>query len=269
MQDTALKKGSHSKGTVAEGPQRSQTLVRGLEIIDAVAEGPATIAEIANVTQLTYSTVHRLVSVLVARRYLKLTDTRSVVLGPRLIELGFAAHSRIDLVRHARPWLEELSGKTGDTVHLARLENGEVSYLDKLSGSRAVEISSRVGGRKPVISTGVGKALILDRSKAELADLYRSDQHLINHPVPMETWLERLDQYQKGDCAFDLGEDEASIRCVAAPVRDATGQIVAAISVSSTIEHMGPQRMQALITEVKSAASQISAGLGYTARTRP
>ncbi|WP_237168361.1 IclR family transcriptional regulator [Paracoccus shandongensis] len=269
MQDNAPNQQTRRKGATAEGPQRSQTLVRGLEIIDAVADGPATIAEIAGATQLTYSTVHRLVSVLVARRYLKLTDTRGVTLGPRLIELGFAAHSRVDLVRHARPWLEELSASTGDTVHLARLENGEVSYLDKLSGSRAVEISSRVGGRKPVISTGVGKALILDRSRAELAALYQSDRHLMNHPVPQEVWLERLGHYQEGGFAFDLGEDEASIRCVAAPVRDATGRIVAAISVSSTTEHMSGPRMQSLIAEVKSAASRISAGLGHRSPDRP
>ncbi|HHX88926.1 MAG TPA: IclR family transcriptional regulator [Paracoccus sp.] len=263
MQHTAPRNGSLQKGATAKEPQRSQTLVRGLQIIDAVADGPATIADIANATRLTYSTVHRLVSVLVERRYLKLTDMRSVALGPRLIELGFAAHSRIDLVRHARPWLEELSGKTGDTVHLARMENGEVSYLDKLRGNRAVEISSRVGGRKPVVSTGVGKALILDWGKARLAELYRSDHHLMNHPVPESLWLERQEQYQKGDFTFDLGEDEASIRCVAAPLRDATGQIIAAISVSSTIDHMSEQRMQDLIEVVKSAALQISTGLGY------
>ena len=269
MQETALKHEPRRKDAAADAPQRSQTLARGLEIVDAVADGPATIAEIAGATRLTYSTVHRLVSVLVARRYLKLTETRSVALGPRLIELGFAAHSRIDLVRHARPWLEELSAKTGDTVHLARLENGEVSYLDKLGGSRAVEISSRVGGRKPVISTGVGKALILDRSRTELAGLYESDHHLMNHPVSKDLWLERLERYRQGDFSFDLGEDEASIRCVAAPVRDATGRIVAAISVSSTVEHMSEQRMQSLIVEVKSAASRISAGLGHISRTRP
>lgn len=264
--DADLKNKSRPDGAQAAAPQRSQTLVRGLEIIDAVADSPASIADIAAATGLTYSTVHRIASVLVEQRYLQLTDSRTIALGPRLIELGFAAHARLDLVRLARPRLEELSRQTRDTVHLARLENGEVSYLDKLGGSRAVEISSRIGGRKPVISTGVGKALILDRSEAELAELYRRDLHLMQNPVPEAEWLSRQAGYRAGGYAFDLGEDEASIRCVSAPVRDATGRIVAAISVSSTVEYMDMQRMRALIEEVKSVAADISADLGFRAR---
>lgn len=246
-----------------EGGTRSQTLVRGLEIVDAVANGPASIGEIATATGLTYPTVHRIVSVLVELRYLKANDSRAFSLGPRLIELGFAAHAQVDLVQQARPWLEELSRRTRDTVHLARLENGEVAYLDKLRGTRAVEISSRIGGRKPVISTGVGKALILDLTDTQLTELYRRDSHLMLHPVAEDEWLHRLCRYRAGDYSFDLGEDEASIRCVAAPVRGATGRIVAAISVSSTIEYMDEERMTALIADVKHVAQAISADLGY------
>src|SRR5690606_7000068 len=111
---------------------RSQTLVRGLEILDAVADGPKTIADIAAATGLTYSTVHRIVSVLQENRYLKAESVREFALGPRLIELGFAAYSRTDLVRVARPLLDALSRETRDTVHLARLDGWEVAYLDKL-----------------------------------------------------------------------------------------------------------------------------------------
>lgn len=150
-------------------------------------------------------------------------------------------------------------------MHLARLENGEVSYLDKLGGSRAVEISSDRRAQACHL-TGVGKALILDRSEAELTELYRRDLHLMHHPVTEAEWLSRLARYRAGGYTFDLGEDEASIRCVAAPVRDATGRIVAAISVSSTVEHMDPQRMQGLIDEVKSVAVGISADLGFHTR---
>lgn len=247
----------------AEGAQRSQTLVRGLEIIDAVSTAPASIAEIAAGTGLTYSTVHRIVSVLVEQRYLKLNDQRNFALGPRLIELGFAAHLQVDVIRNARPRLEDLARQTRDTVHLARWENGEVSYLDKLPGTRAVEISSRVGGRKPVISTGIGKALLLDMTDAELASLYDRDHHLMTHPTSKEEWMRRIRAYRAGGYAYDLGEDEASIRCVAAPLRDATRRIVAAISVSSTVEYMDEARMHRLIAEVQATARVISADLGY------
>lgn len=241
---------------------RSQTLLRGLEIIDAVAERPATIQEIAAMTGLTYSTVHRILSVLLEQRYLKSSNAREFELGPRLIELGFAAHSRTDIVRVARPWLEDLSRETRDTVHLAQRDGWEVAYLDKLRGTRPIEISSRIGGRKPIISTGVGKALILDEPETTLSRLYQRDHHLLAGEMSEAEWLELMASYRSNGYAYDLGEDSPSIRCVAVPLRDATGCIVAAISVSSTAEYMQPARMSALIDEVKRVARAISAELG-------
>ncbi|AMY72290.1 IclR family transcriptional regulator [Frigidibacter mobilis] len=241
---------------------RSQTLARGLDIVDAVSERARSIADIAAVTGLTYSTVHRIVSVLLERRYIKAENPREFTLGPRLIELGFAAYSRIDLVREARPWLEELAREVRDTVHLAQLEGWEVAYLDKLRGSRPVEISSRIGGRKPVISTGVGKALILDEPEPTLLRLYQRDHHLLSDDMTEANWLSLMAGYRAGGYAFDLGEDEPSIRCVAAPIRDATGRIIAAVSVSSTVEYMPAARMHDLVPDVQRAAQAISAAIG-------
>lgn len=245
---------------------RSQTLVRGLEILDAAADQPRTIAEIASMTGLTYSTVHRIVSVLLEQRYLKAENPREFALGPRLIELGFAAYSQTTLVRVARHWLEDLSRETRDTVHLAQLDGWEVTYLDKLRGTRPVEISSRIGGRKPVISTGVGKALMLDESEATLSRLYQRDHHLLPDNMTEVDWLALMAKYRAGGYSYDLGEDEPSIRCVAAPIRDATGRIIAAVSVSSTLEYMSPERMRDLVPEVQRVAQAISADLGARPR---
>ncbi|MHA7970560.1 IclR family transcriptional regulator [Rhizobium sp. CAU 1783] len=241
---------------------RSQTLLRGLDILDAVADKPRTIQEIAANTGLTYSTVHRIVSVLLERRFLKADNAREFALGPRLIELGFSAYSRIDLVQVARPFLEELSRLTRDTVHLAQREGWEVAYLDKLRGSRPVEISSRIGGRKPVISTGVGKALMLDQPEAVLVELYKRDHQLLPGNMTEADWLVQMSNYRAGGYAYDLGEDQPSIRCVAAPLHDATGRVVAAISVSSTLEFMPPSRMRDLVPEVQRVARAISSELG-------
>jgi|TARA_R110000803_G_scaffold153982_9_gene218791 DNA-binding IclR family transcriptional regulator len=241
---------------------RSQTLVRGFQIIDAVAERPRNIQEISSVTGLTYGTVHRIVAVLQEQRYLKPERSHGFTLGPRLIELGFAAYSRVDLVQVVRPWLEELSDLTHDTVHLARREGWEVTYLDKLPGARPVEISSRVGGRKPVISTGVGKALLFDEPELVLKQLYEQDGHLLPDRMSQKEWLALMASYRAEGYSYDLGEDEPSIRCVAAPLRDATGKIIAAVSVSSTHEYMSPARMQELIPLVKRIAKSISHELG-------
>ncbi|WP_322997889.1 IclR family transcriptional regulator [Castellaniella sp.] len=241
----------------------SQTLVRGLDVIDAVSQDGATdIGVIAARTGMTYSTAHRIVSVLLQRQYLKRVPGKGYRLGRKLLALGFQAHSQIELTAIARPFLERLATQTSDTVHLACEELGAVFYLEKIASRRPVEISSRVGGIKPLISTGVGKALLLDGNVGSWGTLY--DQHAASLQLPLtrDQWLDLMQGYARSGYAYDLGEDEPSIRCVAAPVRDARHTIVAAISVTSTSDYMSPKRMRDLVPVVLDAARRISAEMG-------
>jgi DNA-binding IclR family transcriptional regulator len=246
-------------------PQRvlaSQTLFRGLDIVDAVASGVTTLPAISEKTGINSSTAHRLASALVQMRYLKFEARKGYSLGTKLIELGFQAHRQLDLPSRARGFLEKLAADTSDTVHLAILDNDEVIYLDKLAGQRAVEISSRVGGRKAVCSTGVGKALMLDKSEQEWRDQYAHDAARGNCKVSEEEWLALMRSYVAKGYTLDLGEDASLIRCVAAPVRDASERIVAAISVSSALDYMDDQRMKSLVPVVRGVAEQIGRQLG-------
>lgn len=245
--------------------KKSQTLLRGLDMLEAVAREPLSIPDIASATGVTYPTAHRIVSVLIERRYLKQVDNRCYGLGPKVIELGFMAYQQADLTKIARPFLEALAQRTSDTVHLARLEDGEVIYLDKLHSRRPIEISSRIGGRKPAISTGVGKALLLDESEEEWRRLWQRDHELMRIDISEIEWLAKMRDYRRGGFSYDLGEDEREIRCVSAPLRDASGRIVAAISVSSTTDYMPPERMRSLVPVVTGTAAAISAELGFTA----
>lgn len=243
----------------------SQTLMRGLDIMEAVAEGVADIADIAARTGMTYSTTHRILSALQKRHYLARDPQHGYRLGRKVLELGYRAYSQLDLTRLANPILRRLSRDTLDTVHLGYAEGDQVIYLDKIANQRAVEISSRIGGSKPLITTGIGKALILDRSEREWVQLYERGAHLLREPISCEQWLGIMRRYAARGYAYDLGEDEQSIRCVAAPLRDSSQRIVAAISVSSTSEYMNAARMTSLVPLVLGAARQISAELGDSA----
>jgi DNA-binding IclR family transcriptional regulator len=119
---------------------------------------------------------------------------------------------------------------------------------------------------QPLRSTGLGKALLLDEDDAKLRELYRCENG-VGHPyeVTETTWLKRMRDYARNGYAFDLEENEDRIRCVAAPVRDATGKIKAAISVSSAAHYMDDQRMRSLIDDVRGVADQISRELGWEA----
>jgi len=243
----------------------SQTLLRGLDVVEAVADGPLSISDIAQKTGITYGTAHRIVSVLLQRHYLKPDGGKGYSLGRKVLELGFMAFHQTGLTRISHPFLEQLARDTLDTVHLARIEGDAVIYLDKISSQRSLEISSRIGGRKPLISTGVGKALMLDWTEKEWAELYHRDAPLLREETTLAQWLGLMRGYAQGGYTFDLGEDVHAIRCVAAPLRDGSRKIVAAISVSSTLEYMDAERMHALIPVVKGVAAQISAELGMRA----
>ena len=251
----------------------SQTLFRGLDVIDVVAEGPIKLGDLAARLGLTRSTTHRLASALADRRYLSFVPHSGYSLGPKLLELGFRVRDELDLPRIAAPHIERLALLTEDTVHLGILDRGRVLYLDKVPGKRRINISSRIGELQPVTSTGLGKALILDLDEDAWVELFRAERGEAGKPgarrraeISQQEWLARMRGYVQAGYAFDLEENEEQIRCIAAPVRDVAGRTIAAISVSSAAQYMSDHRLQSLSKDVMAAAHRVSEGLGWTGR---
>lgn len=247
----------------------SQTLVRGLDVLEAVMAGATNLGTLSEILGLNRSTIHRLAATLVDRRYLSFAPRVGYALGPKLLELGFLARAQMSLPRIAREPMEALAAATGDTVHLGILDGFRALYLGKIPGSRRVEISSRIGERQPLRSTGLGKALILDESEERWRQFYEYEgRQGKRYNVPMDAWLSRMRDYARNGCALDLEENEDRIRCVAAPVRDAGGMIVGAISVSSAAQYMDDERMRKLADDVRDAARRISENLGWRENRR-
>jgi DNA-binding IclR family transcriptional regulator len=148
-------------------------------------------------------------------------------------------------------------------VHLGVLDGSTALFIDKIPGTRRVEICSRIGEHQPLRSTGLGKALILDADEKQWREYYDYEARLGHgYNVGLQPWLRRMHKYAKEGYAFDLGENEDRIRCVAAPVRDVSGEIVGSISVSSAAQYMDDTRLFGLIPDVKTTADMISSELG-------
>jgi DNA-binding IclR family transcriptional regulator len=246
----------------------TQTLVRGLDVVEAVARGASTLTDLAVAIGLTRSTTHRLAATLVERRYLDFSRRDGYALGPKLMELGYLCGRQKDLPRVAREHLEALAAKTGDTVHLGILDGTRALYLDKIQGSRRVEISSRIGERQPLRSTGLGKALILHATEKQWREYYDYEARQGHrYDVSLEQWVQRMHEYAEHGYAFDLCENEDLIRCVAAPIKGADGSTVGAISISSAAQYMDDVRMRGLTFDVKHTAAAISAALGFNPAT--
>jgi DNA-binding IclR family transcriptional regulator len=240
----------------------SQTLLRGLDVIDALIDGPLSLADLSETLELTRSTTHRLAAALVDRRMLSFRPREGYTLGPKLA--GTRARGQpADASAAHRPAVAGTAVRaTEDTVHLGVLDGYHALYLDKVSGRRRINIGSRLGERHPIASTGLGKALILDKTEPEWTDFYAPRR--ARDSTARAVWLERMRGYAAKGYAFDLEENEDQIRCVAAPVRGVDGQVVAAISVSSAAQYMSDARMAELTEDRHRRANAISRDLGWS-----
>jgi DNA-binding IclR family transcriptional regulator len=249
----------------------TQTLLRGLAILEAAAAGARDLRAFGAVLGTTRSTTHRLVSSLVQARYLRQVPA-GYLLGPKLIELGTIALEQMPLTAVAHPHLEALAEHTRDTIHLGVRDGNDVLYIDKIPGLRGLDMRSRIGHRMPLASTGIGRALMLDLTPQAWHTLYEAARQTLANVsfkpdlIPdLDTFMKRMTAYAAGGYTFDLEENEISIRCVAAPIRDATGMIVAGLSVASMIPYMSLERMDELIPVVHCSARAISHELGWRA----
>lgn len=251
----------------------TQTLMRGLAILDCVANGLSDVGAISERLGTARSTTHRLLSSLVQQNYLHHIPYKGYLLGPQLLYLGARAQEQRPLAALARPHLEALAQQTGDTVHLGIREGEQVLYLDKITATKGLEMRSRIGQRMPMATTGVGKALMLGLSLARWETLYQCALGLRDAPGerpamrPWDDYLAAMRQYQAQGWVRDLEENELGIHCVGAPVRDLSGEVVAAISVASAVPYMPDERMDRLGPVVLRRAQALSRELGWQEST--
>jgi DNA-binding IclR family transcriptional regulator len=249
----------------------TQVLSRALDVLSAVRDGCSDLAAIGRKIGTSKSTTHRLVLFLQKNGLLRYADGRGYCLGPKLVELGAAALEQMPLTSVARPHIERLAQQTGDTVHLS-IRDGDVNiYIDKISGSKGLEMRSRIGRQSLMATTGTGKAMMLDLAEEEWAHLYSlAHSAVILADVPPSGFLawneyrQTLRDYRAKGYTMEFEETEGGIHSVAAPIRNAQGGIVAGVSVASTIPYMSRERMQALVPVVVECAASISAELGFS-----
>lgn len=160
--------------------------------------------------------------------------------------------------------LRQLSLDTGDTVNLGVLDRDQVHYIDKIPGTRRIEVRCVIGERQPLRHTGLGKALLMDEGEDVLREVFLREAAVFpRYRYDLRQWLEVMGRYRALGYALDLDENEDHIRCVAAPIRDMGGKIIAAVSVSSIAQYMDDARIETIAAYVKETTQKISAEFGY------
>jgi IclR family transcriptional regulator, KDG regulon repressor len=223
------------------------------------------ISALADCLKLAKSTVHRLASTLVEAGMLEQNkETGKYRLGLAVFELGALVRRKIDMSFEAKPWLMTLREQTGETVNLSILDHGGVVCVNFLESKKVNRISSGIGLRKPVHCTAEGKALIAFQPPAVIARIVASKlevrtQRTLVDPAALEQELAatRARGYATDDEEFELG-----VRSIAAPIRDDTGNSVAAVGVAGPTQRLTKIRLQGLSRYVTEAATGISSRIG-------
>lgn len=230
------------------------------------------ITTLATRLRLAKSTVHRLAATLTGAGFLEQnSETGKYRLGVALFELGALVRRRMDVANEARPKLRELLEKTGETVQLGIVDHDSVLYVYEMESRHAIRMAAAVGGRAPLHCTAVGKVLLAyqpeDFVKEVLGNGLRA--YTPKTVTKRETILAMLQEVASREYAIDDEESEPGLRAIAAPVRNHTGNVIAALGVAAPLQRMTKKVMQDCVPDVIATAAAVSARLGYERRRGP
>jgi len=246
-----------------------QSVDRTLQILNLFSlEKPEWgVTEISRVLNIYKSNVHNILSTLSEKDYLKKNPQNDKYkLGIKFFELGSVVIKNLNLRKIAHPYLEELLKKFNETVHLGVLVEGEVLSIEQEESSQSLSPRIFIGKRAPLHCTGVGKAIMAYLSQEKLAliikekGLARYTKNTITDEKELEAELEKI---RRQGYAVDNIEHEEGVRCVAAPIRDYSDEVIASMSVSGPAFRIDESNIPIIATKVKECCDCISEEMGY------
>jgi IclR family KDG regulon transcriptional repressor len=249
-------------------PRLTPAVLRSLDVLELFldARHGLTAPEVAQRTGLPRTTVHELLATLAERRYLRREEGSATYhLGISVFRLGNAYAERLDLHSVGLRVAQSVANECDETVHVGMLEGPDVVYVCKVDSTQSVRMVSRMGGRVPASCTALGKALLANLPEAERLRLLRkglvkltarsiTEQHMLAN---------QLDHIRVVGAAFEAGESTPDVSCVAAPVRDHAGTVVAALSISVPDMRWNQRSPEEWAAIAAAGAATFSAELGF------
>jgi len=252
-----------------------QSIERAADLLELflLVSPELSIKDISDKTGLSKSTAHGIVKTLEYKGLLQQNpDDLKYKLGMKLFTLGNAVGSRLDIRKIARPLIEERVRDLKETVHLVILDRDEVIYVEKVEGPHSLSIYSQIGKRAPIHCTGVGKAILAFQPREEIERLLDKAELTPFTPKTLtdkRQLMEHLRLVQAQGYAIDDEEIELGLKCVAAPIFNHQGIVIASISCAAPVTRFGDDRVPDVITGVRNTANTISQRMGYQAGSKP
>jgi len=242
-----------------------QSVDRALSILEVLARtGEAGVTEIAGQLSVHKSTAFRLMATLESHRLVEQTGDRGRYrLGVGILRLAGATTARLDLVQEARPICRQLAADTGETVNVAVLADGSALYLDQVAGTSALQPHNWVGQHIPLHATSNGKVLLSGLDAPALDRLLPKLPSYTPQTITRKAALRaELDRVREQGYAIAVDELEIGLTAVAAPIRNAGGDVVASMSVSGPTFRI-EERTDEIVDRLKEAALEVSMRLGW------
>lgn len=246
-----------------------QSVAHALDVLEEFKGGvdELGVTELSKKLKLHKNNVFRILATLESRGYIEQNrSTENYRLGLKCLELGQTYIRQMGLLKQAKQILEELARDCGETSYISILRNSDVVYLDSVEALTTVRVISRVGLHLPVHATAAGKALImfdsLDELKKKLPpELNKLTPNTIDN---IDDLLAELETSKKKGYTSDVEEFEIGVCCVGAPVKDYTGRIVGAISLSGPASRLTLDRIDSEISKfVVDKSAELSKRLGF------
>ncbi|MCX7344791.1 MAG: IclR family transcriptional regulator [Alphaproteobacteria bacterium] len=246
----------------------SRSLRRALDILDLMLQrgGPLTVAQIIEALSIPKSTAYELVRTLTEANCIEPSGKGSgLYLGRKLYEFGMAYHGHVDLLRDGSIVAEELRNETGETVQLSVLENDQMMVLLKEEGVRPLRIISNVGSRVPINWAAAGRLLVSDLDDKTLTRLLTATVRQSpsgKATMDVKKIIAQVRRYRRQGYATELNEANEHAGCIAAPIIDAAGRCIAALSVVVPEQRLARPNREHLIVSVIKAAEKLSRRIG-------
>ncbi|MFF7048689.1 IclR family transcriptional regulator [Streptomyces griseorubiginosus] len=246
-------------------------VTRALDILELFLDGDGTLSapDIVRRLQLPRTTVHELVTTLAARSYIVQVPGQPgrYRLGVRPYQLGSRYAEQLDLAAEGQQVARAVAETCDETVHVAILEGTDVIYIAKVDSTHAVRMVSAAGRRLPAHCTSVGKMLLASLPEQQIASRIQEGVPLVamtpNSITDPGALREALDDIRRRGVAIENRESNPDVSCVAAPVRDRSGQVVAALSISVPMIRWSEGRRAELEQLALKGAGELSERLGH------
>ncbi|MRK00877.1 MULTISPECIES: IclR family transcriptional regulator [Aeromicrobium] len=249
-----------------------QSVDRALAILEILAhDGESGVTDIAAQLEVHKSTAFRLIATLERRGLVEQNDDRGKYrLGVGILRLAGATTARLDVVQEARPLARALAAATRETVNIAVLSEGAALYLDQIAGGSSLQSHNWVGQRIPLHATANGKALLSGLDPAEIGAAVSTPLRAYTDTTvtTVKALLTDVAAVREAGYAIAMDELEHGLTAVAAPVRNAHGDVIASLSVSGPTFRFDEERLSETVRSVVETAQEVSERLGWRARDR-